>query len=303
MMHPALGDSLRTKPDTERLRQVVFITDGAIGNEAQLFALIQDKLGDARMFPVGIGSAPNRFFMSRAAKFGRGTMIMIGKIDEVETQMGELFAALENPVLTNLQLSLKDTGEAYPSRLPDLYDGEPVVSIVKLARNETPKSLVISGQYTDSPYKGRVDLSQATPAKGLSVLWARSKIADLEERRFDRQSATKIDTQILKTALDYHLVSRLTSLVAVDITPSRDMSDPLKSLQVPTQLPEGWDFGKLAAAPAASIRAYSANGTSAPAQKPMAPMPSTASPHVMMTWLGLFLILLGLLSRRRRRNA
>ena len=133
--------------------------------------------------------------MSRAAKFGRGTMVMIGKVDEVETKMGELFTALENPVLTNLQLSLKDKGEAYPSRLPDLYDGEPVVSIVKLANNELPKSLVISGQYADSPYKGRVDMSDAIPAKGLSVLWARQKIADLEERRFDRQGAAKIDAQ------------------------------------------------------------------------------------------------------------
>jgi len=300
MMHPALDDSFKTTPDKERLRQIVFITDGAIGNETQLFALIQDKLGDARMFPVGIGSAPNRFFMSRAAKFGRGTMIMIGKIDEVETQMGELFAALENPVLTNLQLSLKDTGEAYPSRLPDLYDGEPVISIVKLASNELPQSLVISGQYADSPYKGRIDLSQATPVKGLSVLWARSKIADLEERRFDRNSATKIDKQILKTALDHHLVSRLTSLVAVDITPSRDMSGPLRSLQVPTQLPEGWDFGKLAAAPSSQQTANSSSPQSVSAPRRTAPMPSTASPHVLMTLLGLLLMLFGVIMHCRR---
>jgi len=52
------------------------------------------------------------------------------------------------------------------------------------------------------------------------VLWARAKIADLEERRFDRASAAGIDAEILKTALDHNIVSRLTSLVAVDITPS-----------------------------------------------------------------------------------
>lgn len=300
MMRPALSDTLLTSPDNERLRQVVFITDGAIGNETELFALIQDKLADARMFPVGIGSAPNRFFMSRAAKFGRGTMVMIGKIDEVETRMGDLFRALENPVLTNLQLSLKDKGEAYPSRLPDLYDGEPVISIVKLANNERPKSLTISGQYADSPYTGRVDLSDATPAKGLSVLWAREKIADLEERRFDRGSAAKIDAEILKTALEHHLVSRLTSLVAVDITPSRNISDPLLSLKVPTQLPEGWEFGKLASTPSALQSSQSLNNNTAPAPKRNVPMPSTASPHILMTWLGLFIMLLGFIIRRRR---
>jgi len=302
MMKPALRDSFDTKSDDERLRQIVFITDGAIGNETELFALIQDKLGDARMFPVGIGSAPNRFFMSRAAKFGRGTMVMIGKIDEVETRMGELFAALENPVLTNLQLSLKDSGEAYPSRLPDLYDGEPVISIVKLASHELPSSLVISGDYADSPYKGRLDISQASPAKGLSVLWAREKIADLEEQRFERQGAAKIDAEILKTALEYHLVSRLTSLVAVDVTPSRDMSKPLKTLNVPTQLPEGWDFAKLASNSSAQQHTRPTNHQAAAAPKRSAPMPSTASPHILMVLLGLLLMLFGVISRRSHRH-
>jgi len=304
-MYPALDDTFISKGDKERLRQIVFITDGAIGNETQLFALMQDKLDDARMFPVGIGSAPNRFFMSRAAKFGRGTMVMIGKVDEVETQMGELFEALENPVLTNLQLSLKDKGEAYPSRLPDLYDGEPVVSIVKLANHEFPNSLTITGHYADSPYKERIEISDATPAKGLSELWAREKIADLEERRFDRTEAAKIDAQILKTALDHHLVSRLTSLVAVDITPSRKLSDPLTRLAIPTQLPEGWDFGKLAAASPKRKRhaAKTRPNTHKSSPQRSAPMPRTASPHILMTWLGVFLILLGATLRRRRRNA
>ena len=303
-MHPALDNTFKHKPDEERLRQIVFITDGAIGNETQLFALIQDKLGDARLFPVGIGSAPNRFFMSRAAKFGRGTTVMIGKVDEVETKMGELFTALENPVLTNLQLSLKDTGEAYPSRLPDLYDGEPVVSIVKLAHNELPQSLTISGQYADSPYKSSVSLSDSTPAKGLSVLWAREKIANLEERRFDRTGAAKIDEQILKTALDHHLVSRLTSLVAVDVTPSRNLSDPLTTQAVPTQLPEGWDFAKLTSTSRHRQSAQALHQSAPNANKAIprrsAPMPRTASPHVLMTWLGFFLMLLGIIARRRR---
>ena len=303
MMRPALRDSFATKPHAERLRQIVFITDGSIGNESELFALIQDKLGDARMFPVGIGSAPNRFFMSRAAKFGRGTMVMIGKIDEVESKMGELFTALENPVLTNLQLSLKDKGEAYPTRLPDLYDGDPVVSIVKLASNEIPQTLSISGNYVGDTYEAKLNLNEATPAKGLSVLWARSKIADLEERRYDRAGAATIDAEILKTALDHHLVSRLTSLVAVDVTPSRNMSDPLSTQKVPTILPEGWDFAKLAMAAPQPRKSQTANTQGTSASRKTAPMPSTASPHVLMTWLGLGLMLFGLLMRRRRRHA
>ena len=50
---------------------LVFLTDGAIGNEQQLFDTITAGLGRSRVFMVGIGSAPNSHLMSRAAELGR----------------------------------------------------------------------------------------------------------------------------------------------------------------------------------------------------------------------------------------
>ena len=101
---PALAQALEAQDlESGRVRQVMFITDGAIGNEKQLFAQIKDNLKTSRLFPVGIGSAPNSYFMSRAAKFGRGTYVQIGDLNEVSQRMGTLFAALDNPVLTNLK--------------------------------------------------------------------------------------------------------------------------------------------------------------------------------------------------------
>ena len=60
---PALLRALSRSTDDARLRQVVFLTDGAVSNEADLFQLIAAMLGDSRLFTVGIGSAPNGFFM------------------------------------------------------------------------------------------------------------------------------------------------------------------------------------------------------------------------------------------------
>ena len=50
---------------------------------------------------------------------------------------------------------------------------------------------------------------------------------------------------MLEVALQHHLVSRLSSLVAVDVTPSRRPDEALTSSAVPTNLPQGWDFEKL----------------------------------------------------------
>ncbi|MEP1229501.1 MAG: marine proteobacterial sortase target protein [Litorimonas sp.] len=303
-MMPAMLSALRGEAGDGRLKQVIFITDGAIGNEQQLFALIQDELNSARLFPVGIGSAPNRYFMSRAAKFGRGTAVVIGNVNEVKTQMGDLFAALENPVLTNLQLSLNTQTESYPASLPDLYEGEPVVSVTKVASIDLPKSIGVQGDYPNAIWQDSIDLNHAQPAKGLSVIWARRKIADLEERRFDRASAKDIDTQILSTALKHHLVTRLTSLVAVDITPSRDVTDLLQSQKVPTMLPEGWDFAALNS----SGKQDALSHRQTPAQirpalaAPSLQLPNTASPHMFLGLLGLIMLAFARLFRPQRRE-
>jgi len=297
-MMPAMQSALKGDAPEGTLKQVVFITDGAIGNETQLFALIQDELKSARLFPVGIGSAPNRFFMSRAAKFGRGTSVVIGNLNDVQSEMSDLFAALENPVLTNLQLSLNPKAESYPSVLPDLYDGEPVMSVTKLASTELPTSISLSGNYPDRTWQDIVDLNKAQPAKGLSVIWARRKIEDLENQRFDRSVAAQIDKTILETALEHHIVTRLTSLVAVDITPSRDVSKPLHSQAVPTMLPKGWDFAALTGE-RSSIRKsqndpanYQVPHQARPHlnNPPSLAMPSTASPHIFLWLLGLLML-------------
>ncbi|HKJ23582.1 MAG TPA: VIT domain-containing protein, partial [Myxococcota bacterium] len=73
-MLPALAEALRDEGGGDGLRQVVFVTDGCVGNEAELFAYLREHLGRSRLFTVGIGSAPNGHFMEGAARFGRGSL-------------------------------------------------------------------------------------------------------------------------------------------------------------------------------------------------------------------------------------
>src|SRR5262249_53917252 len=121
-MLPALKAALddKTPTDETHLRQVIFLTDGEVGNEAQLFAAIGETLGRSRLFTVGIGSAPNGYFMAGAARAGRGSYTYIGSTDQVSSKMTELFAKLERPVMTGLSAKLTDAAEIWPNPLPDL---------------------------------------------------------------------------------------------------------------------------------------------------------------------------------------
>ena len=246
-MLPALLAALAdpTPKDETHLRQVIFLTDGSVGNEAELFRAIGQKLGRSRLFTVGIGSAPNSYFMSGAARAGRGTYTYIGNINEVEPRMAELFAKLEHPVMTNLSVRWPEAmqGEAWPNPLPDLYEGEPVIVTVKAG--ETQGEVVLSGNLGGQPWEAKLDLAGARSAHGIEKLWARNKISALEESRIRGADPSLVDNAVLAVALDHHLVSRLTSLVAVDVTPSRPLDETLTTARVPLNLPAGWDFDKV----------------------------------------------------------
>ena len=131
-----------------------------------------------------------------------------------------------------------------PAVIPDLYRDEPLVLAAKL--DKLAGSVEIKGRIGDRPWIVNIPLANAAQGKGLSKLWARRKISDAEVARTTRQvNPEEADKTILALALEHQLVSRLTSLVAVDKTPSRPEGEPLKLTELPLNLPAGWDFAKV----------------------------------------------------------
>lgn len=315
-LHAALDDSHRGNG----LRQIVFLTDGEISNEQQLLDAIAARRGRSRIFMVGIGSAPNSYLMNHAAELGRGTFTHIGSAAEVDERMRALFDKLENPAVTDLKANfLEKNVSMTPSILPDLYRGEPLVIAARMGK--AAGNLVIEGQIDGRPWTVNLPLDQAMDADGISKLWARRKIDDAEvELTLGKISQDAADARILRLALEHHLVSRLTSLVAVDKTPSRPANTPLTRADIPLQLPAGWDYDKLFGIRAernveehasmdvkgvsAPVRSHERLASPSSPSQPL-PLPQTATPATLMLMQGLGSMLVGLFVLwffRRREN-
>lgn len=244
-MAPALKLALTGKSATEGLRQIVFLTDGSVGNEDELFSLIEHYLGDSRLFTVGIGSAPNSHFMNRAAKYGRGSHSYIGDQSEVSQKMRALFSKLAHPVLTDITINANNNEslEQWPNLIPDLYQGEPIMLVLKA--EALPEQISISGHFGTKPWQTTMTLQGGKNSQAVSVLWARRKIESLmEQYRLENQSDA-IKQTIIDVALEHHLVSQFTSLVAVDKTPVRAISERLNSEAIAGQLSAGSTLGRL----------------------------------------------------------
>jgi Ca-activated chloride channel family protein len=276
-MAPALRDALSMPADPEYLRQVVFITDGAVSNEDALFSIIVQLLGNSRLFTVGIGSAPNDLFMKKAAQIGRGTATMISSPEEVDAMMGKLFAQLESPLMRDIELSVPGNvaTEIYPSRIPDLYAHEPIVVALKM--NQKPDAIHIKGM-GKSLWEKTVSVNNAQENPGVGTLWARAKIESLMDRKIREGSNEVLKGEITAIALSHQLVSEYTSFVAVDQVVVTQPEMAIGHEQVVNLMPAGSTMG----------RSY--------------PLPRTAAGIDAWLWLGVVFAALAALMQGRRND-
>jgi Ca-activated chloride channel family protein len=251
------------------LRQVIFITDGAVSSETALFAAIEQRLGDARLFTIGIGSAPNSYFMRKAAQFGRGTYTHIGDSADVSEKMTALFAKLERVALSNVVMDWPEAVELYPPAIPDVYAGEPLVVAASFpAAPDRPLLTTAFGQAAGAPWRQPV-AGIPSELPGIATLWARRKIEHLIDSRVAGADEALIRELVVATALEHRLVSPYTSLVAVDHAPVRSAATALERRDIENAAPAG-------------------------AQWALA-LPQTATPAALLRVLGLFALVVAVL--------
>ena len=240
-MAPALQTALQLPDIPGLMRQVVFITDGAVGNEAQLLRQVAVNLGESRMFTVAIGHAPNSWFMRKAAEIGRGSHVHIGEVTEVERQMSSLWQRIQTPALTDICVDWGEQAEYYPEIIPDLYAGEPLWLVARLPHE--PDMIGLCGRFNDSDWRLDVDAWEvgtgASVSETLAILWARKKIEALEDGLVFGADRELTQLEITALALDFGLLTAHTSLVAVDRTPRRFDDEQLVRSEIPGLLPAG----------------------------------------------------------------
>ena len=266
------------------------IINPAISSE--LFSLIDQNLKDTRLHTIGIGSAPNSYFMTEAAKVGRGTYRYIGNINEVNKQMFSLFTQINKPLMQNIMINWPSKKiEEYPHLIPDLYAGKPLVVSTRWLKTNINKDkpfIEISGTLASTRWEETIDVSDYISlsktnntsnklpplnhqSKGVSQWWASQKLSDLllQKRRISEGEGDILKRQITNLALKHHLLSPYTSFIAIEERTSRSNEDTLRSEAIKNLMPKG--------------------------STQIIPMPNTSLGIVGYFYLGLFCIMLALL--------
>jgi Ca-activated chloride channel family protein len=230
--------------DEARLRVVVFMTDGYIGNESEILAEIQTRIGPARLFSFGVGSSVNRYLLEEMAIEGRGHAAIVTEGHDPDDAVDGFYRRLRSPYLTDIAIDWGGLAvdQVYPARVPDLFAGQPLQVHGRYAQPGTG-TVTVRGRLAGRPFEQAVEVT--LPGRedrngAIASIWARRRISELSRTMHTAESPQVVE-DITQVALDHRLMSQYTSFVAVEhrVIEEGEAGGPPRTVPVPVELPEG----------------------------------------------------------------
>jgi Ca-activated chloride channel family protein len=236
-----IASALRAPGDPERQRSVVFMTDGFIGNEAAVLAMVEREIGRARIHSFGVGSSVNRFLLDEVAHVGRGASEYLRLNEDAGPVIERFYARISRPYLTDVTLDWGGAGvdEIVPAPMRDLSAFEPLVVLARY-RGQGTANVTLKGKLGARAYEQKLSVvlpDRAPQNPSIARLWAREKIAQLT--RVEHRGNGSRESEIVKLATAHHLVTQYTSLVAIDQTSGGDANRFPMLVSQPAETPEG----------------------------------------------------------------
>ena len=247
-MMKAIKASLDPTDSQEHLRIVCFMTDGLVGNEDQIVAEVKSH-PRARVFSFGIGSSVNRALLDKIAQEGKGEATYVGLQDDGSKAAAKFYERVRTPLLTDLSIDWAGmpVADVYPGKLTDLFSAKPVILHGRYTKAMSG-TIKLKGTLAGAPYERSINLvlpETETANDSLATLWARTRVDELSTTRLmavNEKTGLEIDSAITNLGLEFGLMTKFTSFVAVEDRVANPNGDPTK-VSVPAQLPEGMKPG------------------------------------------------------------
>jgi Ca-activated chloride channel family protein len=267
MMNDAVQAALSDEVAPGWNRYVLFLTDGWVGNETEIFAgaqalvrRISQRGSVARVFGIAIGSAPNRYLIEGIAAAGNGQARDVSTREHPRRAVDAVMHDIDSPVLSGLEFSETSPlrGDHFPTELPDLFVSQPLV-VMGRYRGEVSDTVVLHGHRDGIPVRLDVPVHRIDGADALLPgLWARAKVEELSTTLWhasDLDAAARTIEEITSLGLQQRLVTPYTAFVAVDGSRTIGNGNPELVLQ-PGAMPEGVQYSRTVASTSVTVSGH-----------------------------------------------
>ena len=224
-INDALLTALEERPDPNRPRIIVFLTDGrptvGVRNEAQILENVaQANRNQSRIFVFGVGHDVNFRLLHKMAADNGGSRNHVKPNDDIEIAVSSLFRKMNEPVLVNVTLDFGQVivKELAPRNLPDMFRGE---QLTLLGRYESHGDTVLKlqGNIGNEPQEFSKNVHFAEIEKDndfLPHLWAQRRVAELGDEAALNGGSRELHEEIERLCTKYGVETPDTSFVVAE---------------------------------------------------------------------------------------
>ena len=224
-INDALLTALAEKPDPNRPRVIVFLTDGqptvGVRNPARILENVEKANRHlSRIFVFGVGYDVNDHLLDKMAADNGGTRNYVTPNEDIEVAVSSLFRKMNEPVLVDVGINFGQivTKELTPKNLPDLFREE---QLTILGRYEGRGDVVLKLRgiigSEQHEFSKNVHFSELEPDNDfLPHLWAQRRVAELVDEAALNGGNEELRREIKRLSEEYGILTPYTSFAAAD---------------------------------------------------------------------------------------
>ncbi len=197
---------------------VLLFTDGQVGNEDEIIRFVENNVNRSRIFPFGIDTNVNSFFIKQLAKVGNGKAELIQPNEKIDDKIIRTFARIQTPLLEDLTIDYgnnKVIDEIREEKCLFNYEFFNVFAKVEKLQDD----IQLKGKILDKEYVWKIDKDEINNTNvDLEVLFAKQEMDRLEEyirNTYDDEKIENYKKMIIELSEKYNINSKYTSFITV----------------------------------------------------------------------------------------
>ncbi|MCB2292398.1 VIT and VWA domain-containing protein [Clostridium algoriphilum] len=224
---------------TYKEENIIFLfTDDSVENEKEILDFVEENIKESRIFPFGIDTSVNSYFINKLARISFGAAEVINPDERIEDIVLKQFNRIKNPQVTDIQIDWgkMNVETTFPRTIEYMYDKEPFSIFAKI-RGEVGGVVVLKGKVGKNRIQRIISLNDLELEENVNLIekiWYKRRIESLQHRvKYERGELQKaMNNKIIEISKKVGIICKETAFILYE-----EMEDPILGIRIREILP------------------------------------------------------------------
>ncbi|MBX4270150.1 VIT and vWA domain-containing protein [Clostridium estertheticum] len=223
----------------DKAENIIFLfTDDVVYDEKEILNFVEDNIKESRIFPFGINTSVNSYFINKLARISYGAAEVINPDERIEDIVLKQFNRIKNPIVTDIEI---DWGKmkvetTFPRTIEYMYDKEPF-SIFAKVNGEVGGVVILKGKVGKNRIQRVIFLNDLELEENVNLIekmWYKKRIESLQHRvKYERGELQEaMNNKIVEISKKVGIICRETAFILYE-----EMEDPIVGIRIREILP------------------------------------------------------------------